>query len=247
MMTSSSDELKRMASSTASYLEPKNYHLPRLEAPLEKISSKFNSMYDCIARFFEETDIASYFRLVREYVGSAWSINTILLMVEFTGVFRNLIPTKQLFDFSRFKLWLFKSPLTAVYTFEPGFFFSSPFWSVSSLWAIIGIIIPLVFAYIFNPTVGANLSTPSGAGTRRRTPRYSGGKTSFDPLIFALARGLVMHFVLRNRGRVMCMDWIWSPSMVEFLTQCLPGGMSWVIVRSMVGVIVSLYEAVLRK
>ncbi|KAI5296987.1 hypothetical protein KEM56_005167 [Ascosphaera pollenicola] len=152
-----------MARTTASYLEPKTYHLPRTEALLSYLSSKYHGAYAHVASCVEGTDIASYFRLAREYAGSAWSINFCLLLVEFTGVIRNLIPTVQVFDFSRFRLWLFKSPLTAVYTFDPAFFFTKLFWGVGSLWLVIGVLVPLMFAYVFNPSVGANLSSAGGS------------------------------------------------------------------------------------
>ncbi|KAI5291935.1 hypothetical protein KEM52_006740 [Ascosphaera acerosa] len=276
--TNSTTSAMRAASHAASHAATQ---APQLAACCDKMANCSRAMMGRIVNFLESSASTACLRIIREYAGSAWIITLSLLVLEMVGLGRAMCPLKKFADFSFLKLWLLgrppsyassspatrgppvvsaasaaaaaaAAPVTAMYTFDPSSCLSSPVPAVTSLYLLIGVFLPLLVSYVMNPTVEAELSYSSGGGGAKRTPRFSGAKTCFDPLMFSLSRGLIMHCVLRSTktgtGQVpMYLDKVWNPAIVDLLGTIMPGGISGVAIRSVVGAVVSLYEAVLRK
>jgi hypothetical protein len=100
-------------------------------------------------------------------------------------------------------------------------------------------VLPLVFAYFFNLTLRSNTSRKS---SERQYPA--------DPLIFNIARAVLAYSAYRGTVNTVLAPGRWGP-FSEYAVACVgnhvPGGYYGLQIGSLVGILVSLYDAALKK
>lgn len=177
---------------------------------------------------------------LRATLSSVKSIDTVIIALEGLGLLRELVPLRFLttvpaLDALRLPEFGIKVPDLFV-------LLSGSFWAPASLWALTSLVLPLTFAYFFNLSHRAQAGTHA-YGTRRSTSATAAA-TSFDPLVYNIAKALVAYLVYANNFTF----WdIYSPLSVERVNVAIPGQWPGLVTGAVIGVVASLYEAILKK
>lgn len=177
---------------------------------------------------------------LRTALSSVKAIETITVLLELFGLFSELIPLRYLTTVPAFEAGsAFSTPQVAIKI--PDFFvlITGAFWAPFLLWALTSLALPLTSAYFFNLSLGAQ-STHSH-NTRRSSSKEL---ASFDPLVYNIAKALTAYFVYGNHFTFWS---TFSHFSVERVNVAIPAQWPGVVTGSAIGIIASLYEAVLRK
>ncbi|PWY90745.1 hypothetical protein BO70DRAFT_328665 [Aspergillus heteromorphus CBS 117.55] len=113
----------------------------------------------------------------------------------------------------------------------------SSFWAPFSLWLLTNLLLPLTVAYFFNLSLQ---STRPSSPTRRSRPTHA----SFDPLSFHIAKALLTYLVF---GSGFTFWDVYAPYTVEMVDKAILGHWTGTLTGSTIGVIATLYEAILQK
>lgn len=170
---------------------------------------------------------------LRAMLSSVKAIEVLFLALEGACVVKDLVPMRYIATMPAVDA--VKTPEFMVSVPDVFVFVSSNFWAPYSLWLLTSLVIPLVVAYFFN------LSLKAAQSARGRA---ASGRTSFDPLSFNIAKALVAYQVYGER----CTTFgVYSGYSVSRVNASLPGHWSGVLTMSAIGVVGTLYEAILRK
>jgi hypothetical protein len=185
---------------------------------------------------------------LRENVSSVSAIQTLILGVEAIGLQYNTLQTTYAFDTPA-------SPALRVNSRQvelPDLWLllTSDWWAPATLWSLTSWVLPLVVSYFFNLTLRSN--THHKASSRQY---------QIDPFTFNIAKAILAYsayfiattadaqlagqpnvYVPQNIG--------WGPFSAEAVSKVrdnVPGGYHGVQIGALVGVLVSLYDAALKK
>lgn len=154
-----------------------------------------------------------------------------ILGFEAFGLQNTVLPRKYFFDVPSFHLGTTVStPSYAVKMPDLFQLLTAGFWSTSLLWASTSIFIPLLFSYFYNL---------SSLNKRHRTRSTTAAHYGFDPLIFNIVKALVA-FVVYGKGQTFGLV---NATTVATVDYAVLGGYNSIVIGSLVGVVVSLYEA----
>lgn len=179
---------------------------------------------------------------LRAALSSVKSIETISVILELIGLLRELVPLRYLTTFPA--VATVSTPEFAVKIPDLFVMITGTFWSPFLLWALTSLVLPLTFAYFFNLRLHAQSSTGSHAYNTRSASAAARQATSFDPLVYNIAKALITYFVYANHFT------FWSSFShfsIEKVNVAIPGQWPGLLTASAIGILVSLYEAVLRK
>lgn len=177
-----------------------------------------------ISHYWDESGALSYAEAAREQLSSVIGIHLAAFLLEAYGLSRAVLPMRHAFTLPGFNF------LTSLPVSLPDFFLmlTSDFWSPVAVWATTSVIVPLAVAWFFNLTLHASKK------------RFY----AIDPLMYSLTKGLLSFLVYANgmtfSGNVSAMT-------IMRVNAALPGGWFGVLISSAIGVVVSIYEAALRK
>ncbi|KAJ5238749.1 hypothetical protein N7468_003368 [Penicillium chermesinum] len=115
---------------------------------------------------------------------------------------------------------------------------TASFWAPFSLWTLTNLALPLVAAYFFN------LSWHAATGGQVRRTRSTTSQASFDPLAFSIAKAVLVYKVYVDHFRFFD---VFSYEAIAVVNEAVPGGYSGVLAGTAIGVIGTLYEAILRR
>jgi len=174
---------------------------------------------------------------VREVLSSVVGVEAAVLLVEAYGLQRHTLPWSITVPVPEIKL-LGTKPFSI---YGPNFFqlLGTPFWSVSLLWASTSLIIPLLFSYFFNLTLQskAHAAAAKQSSVRKAT-------NTFDPLTFNVAKGLLAWLVYAQGFRF----WgLYDVDTIIAVNGSVPFGSQGMLIGAGIGIIVSLYDAILKK
>lgn len=177
---------------------------------------------------------------LRATLSSVKSIETIFVVLELIGLARELIPLRYLTTVPAVET--VSTPEISVKI--PDFFvlITGTFWAPFLLWAMTSLVLPLTFAYFFNLSLHAQSSTHSHNTRRASTAQQQ--VASFDPLVYNITKALISYFVYANHFTFWS---TFSHFSIEKVNVAIPGQWPGVLTGSAIGVLVSLYDAVLRK
>ncbi|KUL87063.1 hypothetical protein ZTR_05711 [Talaromyces verruculosus] len=177
---------------------------------------------------------------LRATLSSVKSIETIFVVLELIGLARELIPLRYLTTVPAVET--VSTPEISVKI--PDFFvlITGTFWAPFLLWATTSLVLPLTFAYFFNLGLHAQSSTHSHNTRRASTAQQQ--VASFDPLVYNITKALISYFVYANHFTFWS---TFSHFSIEKVNVAIPGQWPGVLTGSAIGVLVSLYDAVLRK
>lgn len=185
--------------------------------------------------------------MIRENASSVAAIQTLILIIEATGLQWNTLqtaPTVPVPD--RFSTYTQNQ-----YVFLPDFLalLTSDWWAPATLWSLTNWVLPLVAAYFFNLTLRTNTQRKS---SERQHP--------FDPFTFNIIKAILAYTAYRyptadaslvsEPGIVQAHDLSWGPFSsytVGVVRNNVPGGYYGLQIGAVVGILVSLYDAALKK
>ena len=171
-------------------------------------------------------------RSARDTLSSTAAIETLAIMVELSGVQGLVLPMVLISGIPATSITP-AIPLKLPNLFE---LLEPEFWSISSLWFLTSILIPLVSAYFFNLALKTN-------STQRHT-RSTPSVAQFDMLSFNVAKALTTWLVYSQGVRFYGLV---GNDSVEKLNGATPGGYQGVLVSTSICALTSIYEAVLKK
>jgi hypothetical protein len=172
---------------------------------------------------------------LRSTLSSVKAVQILLLALEGACIVKETLPLRFVTTVS---VWL--DPLIEIPVKVPDVFIlvDGAFWAPFSLWLLTSIILPLTVAYFFN--ISLNIAQGSSATTRRSRA----AQANFDPLSYNIAKALFAYLVYAQRFDF----WdLYSRFSIAKVNAAVPGQWAGVVAGSAIGVIGTLYEAILRK
>ncbi|KAK2790245.1 hypothetical protein FQN53_000011 [Emmonsiellopsis sp. PD_33] len=183
---------------------------------------------------------------LRSCLSSVRAIEIISVLLELGGLLYTIMPFRDLTTFPAVPIgnqeFLIKYPDLFVLV-------GSSFWAPFFLWISTSVCLPSLFAYFFNFSLKISQQSASPGhtyGTRRTTTaaNQAAARGDFDPLVFNVAKALVAYLVYA--GQVNLCD-VFSRHTIATVSGSVPGGLPGLLTGSAIGVLGSLYEAILRK
>ncbi|XP_014556460.1 hypothetical protein COCVIDRAFT_37950 [Bipolaris victoriae FI3] len=186
---------------------------------------------------WDRTRIDELKEFIRENASSVATIQTIILLIEAVGLQWNTLDTTP----------LFATPAAlASYSNSQEIrgpngwaLLTADWWAPATLWSLTSWVLPLFFSYFFNLTLRSNTSRKSDD---RQYPA--------DPLIFNIARAILAYSAYRDTTNTSLVPRAWGPFSefaVARVGNHVPGGYYGLQISSIVGILVSLYDAALKK
>ncbi|RDW83746.1 uncharacterized protein DSM5745_04072 [Aspergillus mulundensis] len=118
------------------------------------------------------------------------------------------------------------------------------FWAPVSLWLLTSVLLPLTAAYFFNISLQVAQSNSTGIQTRRSSSLSRSTQTTFDPLSFNIAKAIISYLVYAHGFNF----WnLYSGYALQTVNASIPFQYAGILTGSGIGVVGTLYEAILRK
>ncbi|KAF2101593.1 hypothetical protein NA57DRAFT_35017, partial [Rhizodiscina lignyota] len=185
-----------------------------------------------VSSAWEKSGVDESVEWIREFLSSVEGISLCTLLLEALFLRRETMPW-------RFAFRMRATPLTPAFDVKcPDFFVlvAESFWGPTLLWLTTSLLAPSAVAYFVNLTK----SKRDGVTTRRA----SKASYPFDPLTFNIAKALISWMVY-SQG-----FYFWgltSDVTASRVNVSLPAGYTTILIGSGIGILVSLYEAILKK
>ncbi|RDH33702.1 hypothetical protein BDQ94DRAFT_32567 [Aspergillus welwitschiae] len=192
-----------------------------------------------VSELWSGTGVHERTESLRSNLSSVKAFGTLILSVEALNVLRAVVP-KNYVGTVPMPPWTHVSDLEIAI---PDLFVlvEGHFWAVVSLWALISAALPFTVAYFFNLSLQAAQAGSSSTHTRRSR---SGVHASFDPLSFYIAKAVITYLVYTEQFTF----WgTYQGLTIDRLEGSVPGGLNGALAGCAIGVIGTLYEAILRK
>ncbi|ESZ91922.1 hypothetical protein SBOR_7716 [Sclerotinia borealis F-4128] len=177
--------------------------------------------------YYKDLGVVEAVETARETVSTVVALEFIMLLSEALQLQPELLENK--FAFTIPALDVLSTSEFAVKIPDLFLLLTTSFWGPFTLWLSTSLLLPLFGAYFFNLT-----SKPS-----TRTKRYS-----FDPLTFNIVKGLLTFVVY---GRDATLGGLVNLEHVARINSALYGGYKSVLVGTGIGILVTMYDAVLKK
>ena len=220
----------------AKALIPANVPLPpspaqvasHIDRQAARVRSKLNEVY-------KSSGLTEYADNIRDGVSSTASIESIAIVIELYGLINELLPKKTLFMVP--SVHAVGLPEFPVKTNDLFLLLTADFWTAFGLWFLTSAFLPLTAAYFFNLT----LKNKHGVVKHGKAAHPA---AQYDPLTFNLSKALVMWITYSRNASF----YGWPAEATKARVEgAIPGGYQGLLIASGIGVITSLYEAVLRK
>lgn len=217
---------------------PQNIPLPpspavvagHIDRQTARVRSRLNKVYKQ-SGVVEQTDS------VRDMASSTAAIESLTVLAELYGLHYYLVPWKSVFEVpASYNL----VSNTSYPLMIPDFFnvLKADFWSVLLTWAFTNVLVPYTLAYFFNLTLKVKQGTIKSS---KPVPSYA---ANYDHLTFNIAKALVAYVVYSQHFQLFGFPTLHSTGVIK---EQLIGGYNSILISSGIGVLTSLYEAVLRK
>lgn len=196
---------------------------------------------------WERTRIDQFKEIARENASSVATIQTLILLIEAIGLQWNTLETTAAASLPE----EVSKHTGLLFVLVPNFtaLLSSEWWAPATLWSLTSWILPFIFSYFFNLTIRANTNRKS---SDRQYPA--------DPFAFNVAKAILAYSAYRlyvidagvvgEPGIARTIDYSWGPFSAETVATVrnnVPGKYNGLQIGALVGVLVSLYDAVLKK
>ncbi|KAH7359815.1 hypothetical protein BKA66DRAFT_223981 [Pyrenochaeta sp. MPI-SDFR-AT-0127] len=222
--------------------------IPASPAQLAEVADQsFQVVKSKASDLWDRTQIDQLKEFIRENVSSVAAIQTLILLIEAAGLQYNTLETT-----AAASLPAEVSKHTGLlFLLVPNFtaLLSSDWWAPATLWSLTSWVIPLIFSYFFNLTLRSN--------TNRRS---SDRQYPADPLTFNIVKAILVYSAFRiptidaslvgEPGIARVIDYSWGPFSAEtvgVVRNNVPGKFNGLQIGALVGVLVSLYDAALKK
>lgn len=220
--------------SSISVVEDAESPLPASPAVVtEVIDHQTTKIYEGAQRAWRSFGFIDGVHHVRENLSSLKAIETIVLLVEGVTLVRARIPIRFLTTVPAIKY--FKTAPVRVRVPDLFQILESDFWLPISIWLATSFLLPLLVSYFINLSWKAN-------GSGRRT-RSSPALAQFDPLIFNIAKALLVHIVLGKEVGFGIVD----TYNIKTVKAGVPGGVTGLFTGAAIGAVGAIYEAILTR
>ena len=203
----------------------------------EQIERQTARIRSSLSKAYQDSGITEGVDSTRTFLSSAYTVQTLFTLVESIQLFRVIMPFKPAIAIPQVPYVVqndYVASLPDVFqVLKPGF------WGPLTLWSATSFILPALSAYFVN--IAHSASTSSGPITRRAT---SAPQQVIDPLVFNITKALLIisvyyyHFDLLGAT---------TNFTIEIVKQSVIGGELGLLTSAVVGGILSIYEAILRK
>ncbi|KAE8352191.1 hypothetical protein BDV28DRAFT_135603 [Aspergillus coremiiformis] len=172
---------------------------------------------------------------VRSMLSSAKAVQILLLVLEGGCIIHETLPLRFVTTLS---LWT--DPLVEISVKVPDIFIllDGAFWAPFSLWLLTSVVLPLTVAYFFN----ISLKIAQGGASTRGSSRDA--QAIFDPLSFNIAKAGFAYLVYAKQFDFFD---VYSQFSIARVNAAVPGQWAGLVTGSVIGVIGTLYEAILRQ
>ncbi|KAJ4376873.1 hypothetical protein N0V86_006309 [Didymella sp. IMI 355093] len=218
--------------------------LPASPAQVAELAEQqFQAVKAKTSEWWESTRIDEFKELIRENVSSVAAIQTLILLIEAAGLQFNTLQTTPAFAIDA---------ASSHYLHIPDFWtlLTSEWWAPATLWSLTSWMLPFVFSYFFNLTLRSNTNHKS---SYRQYPA--------DPLVFNIVKAVLAYSAYRipitdaavmnvDTGIAKVFDPSWGPfsgQTVGVVRDNVPGRYNGLQIGAVVGILVSLYDAALKK
>ncbi|KAJ5322523.1 hypothetical protein N7452_010812 [Penicillium brevicompactum] len=220
--------------SSISVVEDTEPTLPASPAVVtEVIDHQTTKIYEGVQRVWTSSGFVDQVHSVRENLSSLKAIETIILLVEGITLIRARVPIRYLTTFPAIRYT--NTPPLRVRVPDLFQILDSEFWVPLSIWVVTCFLLPLLASYFINLSWKAQ-------GTGRRT-RSSPALAQFDPLIFNIAKALLVHIVL---GQEISFGLTDSYNIKKVKTG-VHGGEFGLLTGAAIGAVGAIYEAILTR
>ncbi|KAJ5992865.1 hypothetical protein N7451_008589 [Penicillium sp. IBT 35674x] len=230
----------RSVRSVRSVVESASAQFPPSPAVVtDVIDRQTTKMREGLEHAWTESGFIERSHALRATLSSLKAIETIFVLVEASYVLYELVPLRYLTTTPAVPAAYLPSLSIKV----PDLFvlLTGAFWAPFSLWFLTNLGLPLIAAYFFNLSWQA--ATGGSQGPARRTRSVS-SLASFDPLSFNIAKALLVYKVYVDH-----FDYVdlFSKYAIQKVNFSIPGQYSGMLTGTAIGVIGTLYEAILRR
>jgi hypothetical protein len=170
--------------------------------------------------------LAKKLPLIRQELSSVEAIHLLLLVFEAAGLSRATMPWSQ--SFATPAVRAVGLPSVAVAFPDVTTIVSAQFWAPTSLWAATSVLLPALFAYVFNLTYH-----------NPKTGRRIAPQKEFDPLIFSIVKGLLAYLVYSPGA---ALNLYFSPNTVGTVQDSIYGGYATLLIGAAIGVLTSIAD-----
>jgi hypothetical protein len=196
-----------------------------------------------VSKALDKLQLAEYTDAIRDWASTPAAIAVLALVFEFNGLRSTIMPMKHFYDVP-----LTRGKVQSVTVPDVFVILTPEFWTPFSFWTGTSIVLPLIAAYFVNFTLKSQ--TTHNYGTRRATAQASTG-LQFDSFVYFVAKGLISYLIYaRHRPDLDHKGLYLGPyghATASEINSSIWGGYSLIILTSIIGASLSMYEAVLRK
>jgi hypothetical protein len=185
-----------------------------------------------VSKVYEESGVIETAQAARESLSSVVSVEMLIIAFEAYCLRKELLA-----DRYAFTIPAIKALRTSEYpVMIPDLFLllTASFWGPATLWALTSLVIPLVASYFFNLTQRPKTG-------RSHTTHFN---YSFDPLTFNIVKALLTYVVFVQENTLCGLV---DLEYVARINSALYGGPPSVLVGCGIGILVTFYEAIIRK
>jgi hypothetical protein len=221
--------------------------IPASPSQLAEVADQsFQAAKTKATELWEQTRIEEAIENLRENASSVVFIQLAVLFVEAAGLEWNTLTTVHAFDTPQVQTYANSRPV-----WLPDFriLLTSGFWAPATLWSLTSWVLPLLVSYFFNLTLRSN--------TRHKS---ASKQYTIDPFTFNIVKAILAYNVysypvadaglVGNPDAYVANDLSWGPfsaATVGTVRQNVPGKYVGLQIGSLIGILVSLYDAVLKK
>lgn len=197
---------------------------PSPSAVTDLVERQTEILAETVNGYWDYWQVTPHLKAVRTNLSSAVGVELTFLAIEIWGLQRATIPwryafsTPSLYGYGPFALYF------------PDFFvlLTDSFWTPTLLWFLTSLLFPLTIAWFFNVTTLAS---------KRHVHQV-------DPFAFNVAKALLTWLVFQQGFRY---GGVFNRRTVLAVDAAMPGGSATVLAGAAIGMLASLYEAVLRR
>jgi hypothetical protein len=221
--------------------------IPASPAQLAEVADQsIQAVQTKATELWQRTRIDQVKETIRENVSSVAAIQTLILLIEATGLQWNTLQMTPAIPVPEAAAQYTSNAFVSV---PDGWtLLTSDWWAPATLWSLTSWVLPLIVSYFVNLTLRSNTNRKSAD---RQYPA--------DPLTFNIVKALLAYSAFRlpvidasmvgQTGMVRANDLSWGPfaeQTVSVVRNNVPGGYHGLQIGAVVGILVSLYDAALK-
>ncbi|KAJ5908088.1 hypothetical protein N7495_000770 [Penicillium taxi] len=224
--------ISSLRTSARSIIESASAQLPPSPAVVtDAIDRQTTKMREGLADAWLASGVLECSHSLRSTLSSVKVVETIITLVELGSLLKELVPFRYLLTTP--EVSAIHLPAIPIKVPDVFVLLTSVFWAPLLVWALTSLILPLLAAYFIN------ISLQATGGLRPTSSR-----ASFDPLSFNIAKALLVYKVYADHFSYFDLFSSYSIRKVRF---SVPGQWQGMLTGTAIGVIGTLYEAILRR